>query len=67
MNDILFAMMNAVNRGDPIEDLLPYDLSGLCGDDKRHILSMYILYGQDPERVKLCSKILKAGVQHVSG
>lgn len=66
MNDLLYAMMNAVNRDDPIEDLLPYDLSGLCEDDKHHILSLYVLYGQDPERVKLCSKILKAGVQYDS-
>lgn len=65
MNDILFAMMNTINRGDSIEDLLPYDLSGMCKDDRNHILSLYVLYGQDPERVELCRKILKEGVQHV--
>lgn len=61
MNDLLYAMMQAVNRDDPIDDLLPLDLSGYCRKDVADIMALYIMYGRDPDRVEVCRKKLQTG------
>lgn len=54
MNKLVRDLQLACFYGEPIEDMVPYDLTGYRLEDVREILYIYEKYGGDPERVRLC-------------
>lgn len=58
MSDLLYAILEAVGNGEPIE-WIPYDISGYKPTEQMQIYSLYATYGQDPERRRLCKRKYK--------
>ena len=57
MNDDFWEMIDqAIESGDPVDDLIPYDISDLCERDLIKVLSVMITYGKDPRRVAVCRR-----------
>lgn len=49
----------ALAAGEPVDEIIPYDLKGFSTGDTVQLLSIMITYGQDPERVRTCKEKLK--------
>lgn len=50
---------DALDAGQPVDDIIPYDLRGFTEGDTVQLLSIMITYGADPERVRTCKEKLK--------
>lgn len=61
MSDLYYTMMTVINEGHPedLEKVLPLDLSGYCEREIKDIYGLYIAYGTNPERVRLCAAKLE--------
>ena len=59
MNDLMDQIGAALDAGEDLEDLIPFDLSGFSENNRIQVLSIYITYGKDPERVRICREKLK--------
>ena len=53
MNDLMDQIGAALDAGEDLEDIIPYDLSGFSENNRIQVLSIYITYGKDPERVEI--------------
>lgn len=57
MNDEFWELIDeTIEKGDPVDDLIPYDISDLCESDRIKLLSIMITYGTDPRRVAVCRR-----------
>ena len=57
MNDDFWEMVDqAIEAEDPVDDLIPYDLSNICESDRIKMYSVMITYGKDPRRVAVCRR-----------
>lgn len=63
MNDLMEQIGERLDAGEDLEGLIPYDLSGYSDTTIIQILSIYVTYGSDPERVKACREKLKEVLQ----
>jgi hypothetical protein len=59
MNDLMDQIGAALDAGEDLEELIPYDLSGFSENNRIQVLSIYITYGKDPARVEICRQKLK--------
>lgn len=50
---------DALDAGQPVDDIIPYDLRGFSEGDTVQLLSIMITYGADPDRVRICKEKLK--------
>lgn len=56
--DLWAEIDQAIKEGRPIDNLIPYSLDNVDFDDYQRLLSIYITYGQDPERRAVCARKL---------
>ena len=59
MNDLMDQIGAALDAGEDLEYLIPFDLSGFSENNRIQVLSIYITYGKDPERVEICRQKLR--------
>lgn len=67
MNDLMELIGEALDAGEPIDNVIPYDLRGYPMGARIQILSIYATYGTDPERVKVCNRKLKEMFSNAGG
>lgn len=61
MSELLSKIHAAIFYDEPIDDLVPMDLTGCSEEDRRSIYYLYAKYGRDPERRIICSRKLGGG------
>lgn len=66
MSELISKIHAAIFYDEPIEDLVPMDLTGCGEEDRRSIYYLYAKYGRDPERRIICSRKLEE-VRHATG
>lgn len=59
MIDLMEQIGEALAAGEPVDDIIPYDLKGFSTGDTVQLLSIMITYGNNPERVRTCKEKLK--------
>lgn len=59
MIELMEELGAALSAGESIDDIMPLDLSGYSEANRIELLSIYITYGSDPDRVEVCKEKLK--------
>lgn len=52
-------MKDAINRGEDIERVIPFNMDGYPMDCYKEALALYIKYGKNKDRLEFCKKRLK--------
>lgn len=55
-DELWFALDERLEHGEPIDDLIPFDASGLCEEDFLKILAIEATYGKDEKRADVCRR-----------
>lgn len=59
MNDDFWVLIEeAIENDDPVDNIIPLDLTGLCKSDFLKVLSIEATYGKDQNRKQICRKKL---------
>lgn len=66
MSELVSKIHAAIFYDEPIEDLVPLDLTGASQEDRRSIYYLYAKYGRDPDRRIICNRKLEE-VRHAAG
>lgn len=53
-------IVDAIKRGEDVELVIPYDLTGFDEECRREIFALYLKYGKNEMRLKACKEGMKA-------